>query len=143
MFCTKLGSKPFDVCPMATQQVEDDGTIWFFSGKGSDHNQDVASDPDVQLIYSSKVGNTDHLSLYGTAEVLYDKQKAEELFNPHVKVWFPDGPTDPNLTLIRFTPQSGYYWDTKNGQMVSFAKRIAAVATGTTMDDGVKGELDL
>ena len=143
MFCTKLTQQPFDVCPMSTQRVEDDGTIWFFSGKDSDHNKDVQSDPAVQLIYSSKVGESDHLSLYGKAEVTYDKQKAEELFTPHVKVWFPKGPTDPNLTLIRFTPESGYYWDTKNGKMVSLAKYAASIVTGKTMDDGIKGELKI
>ena len=143
MFCTKLSAKPFNVCPMSTQQVEDDGTIWFFSGKDSDHNKDIKTDPYVQLLYSSKVGDSDHLSVYGRAEITFDRAKAEELFTPMIKVWFPEGVDDPNLTMIRFTPESGYYWDTKHGKMVAFAKMAASVVTGTTMDDSIQGGLKL
>ncbi|NJC28107.1 pyridoxamine 5'-phosphate oxidase family protein [Neolewinella antarctica] len=142
MFCTNLGGKPFSTCPMSTQQVEDDGTIWFFSNKNSDHNKDIKSDPATQLIYSSKAGDTDHLSVYGTSEITFDRAKAEELFTPMIKTWFPEGVDDPELTMIKFTPSEGYYWDTKNGQMVAFAKMMASVVTGKEgMDDGIEGKL--
>ncbi len=141
MLCTNLGAKPFSTCPMSTQQVEDDGTIWFFSGRDSDHNKDIGRDPAVQLIYSTEVGETDHLSIFGHAEVTFDRAKAAELFSPEIKVWFPKGLDDPNLSMIRVTPKSGYYWDTKNGQMVAFAKMAASIVTGKTMDDGIQGKL--
>ena len=143
MFCTNLGAQPFSTCPMSTQQVEDDGTIWFFSGKDSDHNADLAKDSACQLIYSSKVGETDHLSLYGHAEVTFDRAKAEELFGTMEKVWFPGGIDDPNFSMIRFTPKEGYYWDSKHGKMVSFAKMLASVVTGKQADTGVVGKLEV
>lgn len=140
LFCCNLSAQPFDITPMSTQKVEDDGAIWFFSTKDSDRNKYVQQDPRVQLLYSD-TGSQDYLSLYGRAEVLYDKAKAEELWNAHVKVWFPDGPTDPNLSLIRFRPSEGFYWDTKHGKMVAFAKMVASMVTGKTMDDSVEGAL--
>lgn len=33
MFVTMLSQIPLDVRPMATQKVEDDGSLWFFSSK--------------------------------------------------------------------------------------------------------------
>lgn len=141
MFCSNLGAKPFSSCPMSTQQVEDDGTIWFFSGKDSDHNKDIAKDSAVQLLYSSKVGESDHLSIFGHAEVTFDRAKAEELMTEMVKVWFPKGVDDPNLSMIKFTPKEGYYWDTQHGKMVAFAKMIAGRITGQEMDDSVEGTL--
>lgn len=142
MFCCNLDSQPFDVTPMSTQKVEDDGTIWFFSTKDSDRNSYVKKDPRVQLIYSNS-GDQDYLSIYGKAEVLQDVEKAKELWSPFAKVWFQDGPTDPNLSLIRFKPSNGFYWDTQHGKWVAFAKMAASIVTGKTMDDSVEGKLKL
>ena len=140
IFCSNLGAKPFSAAPMAVQQVEDDGSIWFFSGKDSDRNADLQRDPATQLIWSRE-SNEEYLSLYGESTVLYNRQKAEELWSPMVKVWFQEGPTDPNLSLIHFVPSDGYYWDTQHGKVVAFAKMAASVVVGKTMDDGVQGKL--
>lgn len=140
MFCTNLGERPFSSTPMATQQVADDGSIWFFSAKDSDRNADLQRHPEAQLIYSSQK-HEEYLSLYGEAVVLYDRQKVEELWSPLSKVWFQEGPLDPNLSLIHFKPKEGYYWDTQHGKAVAFAKMAASVVVGKTMDDGVQGEI--
>jgi general stress protein 26 len=58
-----------------------------------------------------------------------------------VKAWFQEGPEDPNLSLIKFTPSEGFYWDTKNGKMVAFAKILTSIISGKTMDDSVEGTL--
>lgn len=141
MLCTNLGAKPFNTCPMSTQAVDDDGTIWFFSNKDSDHNLDLVTDADCQLIYSSKVGETNHLSLYGTAEITFDRAKAEKLWSPIHKTWFPGGLEDPKLSMIRFVPRQGYYWDSKHGKMVSFAKMAFSALTGKSVETGVTGTL--
>lgn len=140
MFCCNLDSQPFDATPMSTQKVEDDGTIWFFSTKKSDRNGYVKKDPRVQLLLTNN-DDMDYLSIYGKAEVLEDVEKARELWSPHVKAWFPEGPTDPNLSLIRFKPSEGFYWDTEHGKMIAFAKRMISAVTGQTMDDSVEGTL--
>ncbi len=142
MFCCNLGTQPFDATPMSTQKVEEDGSIWFFSAKDSDRNKYLANNSKTQLLVGNQ-GDSEYLSIYGESEVLYDKQRAEELWTPMVKTWFQEGPTDPNLTLIKFKPSEGFYWDTKNGKMVAFAKMLASIATGETMDDSVEGKIML
>lgn len=140
MLCTNLGSKPFSSCPMAVQEVDDEGNLWFFSGKDSDHNADIAHDPAAQVLLSD-TGSSDYLSLFGTAAIVEDRKKAEELWSSFVKVWFPEGIDDPNLSLVRFSPREGFYWDTKHGKMVAIAKMAASLVTGATMDDSVDGTL--
>jgi general stress protein 26 len=142
MFCCNLETIPFDVTPMSTQQVEEDGTIWFYSSKNSERNSLVKKDERVQLVYGNK-NSTDYLSIFGTAEVLENKEKAKELWSNFAKIWFPKGPEDPNLSLIRFQPSEGHYWDTKNNKIVSLAKMVAAVVTGNSMDDGVSGSISV
>lgn len=141
-FCCNLDHQPFDATPMSTQGVDDDGTIWFFSTRDSDRNRYIKQDPRAQLILGD-TGSQNYLSIYGQAEVMVDAQKAEELWSTHAKIWFQDGPRDPKLTLIRFRPQEGFYWDTKHGKMVAFAKMVASMVTGSTMDDSVEGKIKL
>lgn len=140
MFASNLGNSPFEVSPMSTQKVDENGEIWFFSAKNSDRNTYVQQDSRTQLIYSNS-SDSDYMSIYGNAEIVHNQEKVKELWTPFAKVWFQDGPEDPNLSLMKFTPSEGHYWDTKNGKMVSFAKMIASLASGETMDDGVSGEL--
>jgi len=40
-------------------------------------------------------------------------------------------------------PEEGYYWDTKHGQVVAFAKQVAGAMMGKTLDDSIEGTLKL
>ena len=142
MFCTNLNSFPFNSRPMATQKVEDDGTFWFFSGADSTKNADIQRDNRVQLIYSNR-SSSEYLSVYGTAEIIVDAAKAKELWNVFLTTWFHEGPTDPNLTLIKFKPSEGHYWDTKNNKMIQSLKIVVGAIKGKMMDDGVEGDMQL
>ena len=141
MFETDLSNVPLMGRPMATQEVDDDGSIWFMSDKNSDKNTDVKKDDRVQLFYSH-TGNYEYLSIYGTAEIVNDRSKIEELWTPMAKTWFKEGKDDPNISLIKVTPEGAYYWDTKNNKMVSLIK-FAMGAIGITPDDdgGIEGKL--
>jgi general stress protein 26 len=140
MFCTNLTQIPFSACPMSTQKVEDSGAIWFMSSALSNHTRDLQVDNRVQLVYENH-GASAYLTIFGTAEILYDREKIEEFWSPLAKVWFQEGKDDPDLTLIKVTPEEGYYWDTKNGKMVSFMKMLASVVSGKTIDGGIQGGL--
>ncbi len=78
----------------------------------------------------------------GNDVITEDKNKIDELWTPIIKTWFQEGKDDPNLTLLKVTPAEAYYWDTKHGKMVSFAKMMASIVVGKTMDDGIEGKLN-
>jgi general stress protein 26 len=141
-FVTALDKRPLAARPMGTQEVDNEGTIWFFSGKSSDKNQDIKNSPEVQLFYS-QTGNSEYLSVYGHAEIIVDKAKIEELWNPLVKTWFNGGKEDPELTLIKVVPKEVYYWDTKHNKYVSLAKILVGSIVGKQMDDGVQGKINI
>lgn len=141
-FVTNLSSTPLSSRPMATQQVDDAGCIWFMSDKDSDKNQDIQSDKRVQLFYSAH-GSSEYLSIYGTAEIIFDKQKIHELWSDIVKAWFPEGEDDPAISLLKVTPEDGYYWDIKNNRLVSLFKIAKAAVTGDKADEGVQGSLNV
>ena len=140
MFTTDLLQAPFSTRPMNAQETDEEGNLWFFSDKSSKKNKEIAVNPYVQLFFSNK-NSAEFLSIYGRAEIIYDRSKIEELWNPLVKVWFQEGKDDPNITLIKVTPQHSYYWDTQHNKMVALMKMMASVVSGVPLDDSVEGTL--
>lgn len=139
LFTTDLSNLPLRTRPMSTQKVDEEGNLWFFSDKESDKNEDIAKDNRVQLFYSNKT-SSEYLSLYGTASIIIDPVKAKELWTAMVRIWFKD-PEDPNLTILKVVPQDGYYWDTKDGKLVSLFKMAVGVITGKELDGSIEGEI--
>jgi general stress protein 26 len=143
MFCTNLKTVDGSTCrPMGTQEVSDDGSIWFFSRVDSDKNREIEDDKNVQLFYSHP-GKDSYLIVNGEAEISFDREKIEELWNPIVKAWFTDGKEDPNISLLKVKPTSAYYWDTEGNKMINFFKMVASAATGKNLVEGNEGNLSV
>ncbi len=129
-----------DYRPMATKGVDEEGTIWFFSPRHSEKNRDITENPAVKLIYSHP-GKSSFLIVRGMAEIIYDRDKIEELWNSLDKTWFKAGKDDPAISIIKVRPVDAHYWDTRGNQMVNFVKMVASAATGTTLVKGEEGTL--
>ncbi|MFT3682895.1 MAG: pyridoxamine 5'-phosphate oxidase family protein [Ferruginibacter sp.] len=142
-FCTGIyGSESFSTRPMAVQKVDEEGNLWFLSADDSRKNAEIEKDPTVQLLFQGSA-YSDFLSIYGEATVTKDKAIIKELWQPIVKTWFTEGEDDPRITVIKITPQEGYYWDTKHSMAISFIKRLAGAAMGKTIDDSVEGKIKI
>lgn len=142
MFCTEVEKLPFSTRPMSTQEVDEEGNFWFFSRRGSNKNKEIMQDDTVQLIYADKSKN-EYLSVVGEVDVFLNHHKIEELWNGVMKAWFEEGKDDPELTLMRVRPTESYYWDTKDGKIVSMLKILASAATGANMDGGIEGNAQI
>jgi general stress protein 26 len=125
--------------PMALQSVEFDGDLWFFTSASSAKVSEIQADPHVNVAFES--GNT-WVSVAGEAEILEDRSKAEELWNPFVKAYFPDGLEDPELRLVKVHATSAEYWDGDN-KVVALFKMAKAAATDTVPDLGENKTLQL
>ena len=142
MFTTFTTERPMKSRPMALQSVEEDGTLHFFSAASSNKNKELSTLPMVQLFFANN-GSSEYLSIYGNAVISQDREKIKELWSAWAKIWFQEGPDDPDLTLISVTPESSEYWDTKHNRMVQLVKVAASLLTGKTMDDAVEGKLHI
>lgn len=141
VFCTNLDRNDGVTCrPMSSQEVDDEGNIWFFSNINSDKNREVQQNDAVQLIFSHP-GKNSYLIINGTAEIFIDRKKTEELWSPIVKIWFEEGKDDPDISLIKVNTKTAYYWDTDGNKMINFFKMLASVATGSNLVTGVEGSI--
>lgn len=128
--------------PMATVDVEKDGTLWFYTDIRSIKVDEVSSDHDVHLVYAHP-GKDSYLDVWGSASVVTDRQQIKDKWTPMVKVYFAGGADDPNLALLKVTPKHCYYWDNESGKMVYFLKAAASVVTGKRLAGGAEGKLDI
>ena len=140
MFCTSRGEGELETRPMSTQVVDEDGTLWFFSGVDSNKNRAIQSGCAVRLIYAVP-SKSAYMTLEGEASIVRDRKKIEELWNPIVKAWFSEGKDDPRLSLLAFRPTRGHYWDTKTNRAVQLVKITVGAITGKPFDDGVQGRI--
>ncbi|HEX8562493.1 MAG TPA: pyridoxamine 5'-phosphate oxidase family protein [Flavobacterium sp.] len=143
MFCTELSVQPIATRPMHVQEVDDNGNLWFISSKQSNKNFEIMQDDRVQLIFANNA-DSHFLSLFGHATIYRDKSKIDEVWSPVAKAWFEQGENDPDVTVIKVRPTDAYYWDTKEGKVVTLLKIAAAAITGGNAEDvGVEGRIVL
>lgn len=142
VFCTKLTELPIQSRPMGVQEVDDEGNLWFISSDASNKNFEIEKDDQVQLFFSNS-STSQFLSLFGHATIYKDRQKIEELWNPIAKAWFEEGKKDPKVTVIKVTPSDAYYWDTKDGKIITLIKMAGAAILGINPDIGVEGKLNI
>ncbi|HEU4632933.1 MAG TPA: pyridoxamine 5'-phosphate oxidase family protein [Flavisolibacter sp.] len=128
--------------PMATIEVEENGTLWFFTDIRSVKVEEVSMENTVHLVYAHP-GKESYLDVWGKASIITDKQAIVDKWSPVVKAWFPDGIGDPNLGLLKVQPTAIYYWDAETGKMVQFLKMAASVVSGKTLADGTEGKIQL
>lgn len=142
MFATKLEQAPFHVIPMRVQEADYEGNFWFFSSKDSTHNAQINDDPRVQLIFANSP-DMEFMTVFGTASVTTDKAQIDRLWDAMVGSWFEGGKDDPNVSLIRVQPAVAHYWDTEDGKLVTITKMLTRAVTGSDIDPGVEGKLNL
>lgn len=142
MLTTRAADGTLRSRPMSTQQAEFDGTLWFFTGQGTDKTLEIAQDQQVNVAYVDKDDQV-YVSVSGTARVIDDRAKARELWQPAHKAWFPGGVDDPDLRLIRVDVTGAEYWDSPSSAVVHLVGFVKAVATGERYEPGENRQLRL
>ena len=137
IFVTMDTNGPLRGRPMSTVKVDEEG-IWFFTNEYSGKSKEISHNNEVFLSYSSPSKNS-YVALNGVASLVNDREKIEELWNPAMKAWFPEGLDDPKIQLIKVTPSSAEYWDSSSNKIVIAYNMLKAAVTGEEYDEGEHG----
>jgi general stress protein 26 len=141
MFASNLTQLPIHVSPMRVQETDYEGSLWFFSSADSTRNKHIEADPRVQLIFTN-TPDMEFLTVFGTASISTDRELIDRLWSGLVEAWF-DGKDDPNVSLICVHPATAHYWDTEGGRLVTMAKILTRAATGSDIEIGHHGSLNV
>jgi len=128
--------------PMATQDLDFDGTLWFFTAADSEKADELGRDARVAVSYADERVSR-YVSLSGAARVVRDREKMRALWKPLLKAWFPKGLEDPELALLEVTITGGEYWDAPSSRLVRLAGMVKGALTGSGMPAGEHGHVDV
>jgi general stress protein 26 len=109
--------------------------LWFITDHRGAKEEEIKSAPEVCLAFAD-IGSNTYLSLTGRAEIMLDSTKARELWNDEAQAWWPKGPTDPDVRVLRVVPESAEYWDARGNSVTVALKLALARLTGNPPDLG-------
>lgn len=95
--------------PMTVREQEFDGDLWFIGNREGESADDIPARPQVNVSFS-KPEKSEYLSIYGTAELVDDQAKLDELWSDVFKAYYPEGKSDPKIQLIKVTAHGAEYW---------------------------------
>ncbi|MEP7039215.1 MAG: pyridoxamine 5'-phosphate oxidase family protein [Acidobacteriota bacterium] len=128
--------------PMSTQNSEITDALWFFTSDQTHKTDEIEKDNRINLSYAAPDDNA-YVSVSGTAEIVHDKAKMEELWNPILKAWFPKGLDDPHICLMKVKAEQAEYWDSTSSTLVQIFGFVKAMATGQRAEGGENEKVNL
>jgi general stress protein 26 len=143
MFTTRHPNGHLHSRPMTTQnsKVDEDDCLWFFMSRKGDPVADLEAERSVNVAYANPSKDS-YVSVSGTAAVVEDAAKKQQLWNKMSEAWFPGGPNDPDLALVQVRITHANYWDVRESKLVQLVEMAKAVVTGKPPTDmGKHGEV--
>ncbi|MFB9861981.1 general stress protein [Rufibacter immobilis] len=128
--------------PMRHLKVDESGAIYFFTGHNSGKADEIKNESHVNLSYA-KPGDQLYVSVSGTASVYRDQQQIDDLWNPFMKAWFPEGKEDPNIAILKVTIDQAEYWDSPSSAVVHLYGVVKAAITGEPPHPGENKKINL
>jgi general stress protein 26 len=128
--------------PMHAIPERDEGAIYFVTDTRGAKDDEIAAAPDVCLAFAD-IGDNTYLSITGRAEMIRDPDKAAEMWSSEAQAWWPRGPHDPNVRVLRVVPEQAEYWDTRGNSIVVALKMMTARMTGREPDLGENKKVPL
>ncbi|QOY92581.1 pyridoxamine 5'-phosphate oxidase family protein [Massilia sp. UMI-21] len=133
MFTTRDANGHLVSQPMTNQEVDADGALWFYTRTTTELWENIVHQPEVNLSFADP-DNSTWVSVSGTAERVVERAKIHALWNAMVQAWFPAGPEDEHVVLVRVMPHAAEYWDANDSKMVRMFAMAKAAVTGSTPD---------
>ena len=109
--------------PMRLAQCDENGSIWFLTGKDTAKVGQIEQDGHV--LVSMQDGDKKSVSITGFARLVRDRAKLDEIWKKEYEVWFTEGKDDSNIVLIHVQGEAAQYWDNSGINVVTYAFRAA------------------
>ena len=110
MLATRGDGGELHARPMSNNgQVEWDGDSWFFAPADGRLVAEIEANPEAVTTYRAD-DRFAWVALSGSADVVDDPEQKRRLWLDELERWFPNGPDDPNVALIRFSSTAAQWW---------------------------------
>lgn len=103
--------------PMVTQRLPFDGYLWFLTARTAGKTGEIHDRQSVHVTFVS-ADQSRYVWTSGTATLVDDAAKVQELWHAGYQPWFPGGVKDPSISLIKVRVEEAGYWDPATSRMV-------------------------
>jgi general stress protein 26 len=121
--------------PLEARPDRDAGLIFFVTDLHSAKEAEIEATPDVGLVFIDSDDKA-YLSITGRACVIHDAEKTKAFWRKTDEVWWPGGPSDPNVCLLRVEPVIAELWDGPASAAVTAFEFAKARLTGAEPNVG-------
>lgn len=115
--------------PMMTQEREPDMDLWFVTSLNTEKIDEIKQNPKVGVLYYRDSDNA-YVSLSGVAQIHQDKDLIKSKWKEDWRIWFPDGPEQSDLALIKVEAAEAEYWEPKGGKLTVMFEMARGYLTG-------------
>ena len=126
--------------PLALQDRDFDGDLYFFTPDPSPKTEQVKANAEVNVSIATGDG---WLSLSGTGSISTDDAMIDELWSVGAKAWFEQGREDPSLALLKVHAESAEYWTMDTPTPIALLKYAKAAVAGGQPDVGESAKVEL
>ncbi|WP_353931525.1 pyridoxamine 5'-phosphate oxidase family protein [Okeanomitos corallinicola TIOX110] len=113
-----LHSRPMSIF----NEIDTDGKLWFFTFANSHKVLEIERRQQVNVSFSAP-DKQRYISISGTAELVRDRNKLAEKWQPILQTWFHQGLDEPNIALLKININKADYWESLSSfipQTISF-----------------------
>ncbi len=117
----------FHTRPMAMQHRDLSDGLWFATSEETEKVHDLARNPHCGVAFHEAAFGSTYLSLSGSAELIRDRSLIRRMWDHAWDPWFPGGPGQQDVLLIKVTPEHAEYVHPKTGRLqvlFTLAKRL-------------------
>jgi general stress protein 26 len=133
----ELHSRPMSL----NGDVDEEGNLWFFTSSNSHKASEIERTPNVNVSFVD-TSDQRYVSISGTAQLVHDRDEIKELWKPVLKAWFPDGPDQPDVVLLKVKMTKAEYWDGPSSTISQAVSFVSAILTGKQVELGENKKLD-
>jgi general stress protein 26 len=123
-----LHSRPMSL----NSDVDEEGNLWFFTSSNSHKASEIERTPNVNVSFIDTKQQY-YVSISGMAEI----------WKPVLKAWFPDGPDQADVALLKVNVRKAEYWDTPSSTIAQAISFVSAIVTGKQVEPGENKKLNL
>ncbi|MEH1872010.1 pyridoxamine 5'-phosphate oxidase family protein [Nostoc sp.] len=124
MFTTVDDDGSLHSYPMSKSgEINSEATLWFFTYAASHKVTEIEHYKQVNISFSSPEQQR-YVSISGTAQLVKDRTKMQELWKPELQTWFRKGLEEPDIALLQVNISQVNYWDSASSfqpQTISFS----------------------
>jgi len=133
-----LHSRPMSL----NSDVDTNGNLWFFTSSNSHKASEIEQRSKVNVSFVDSRDQR-YVSISGNAELVNDRQKIKELWKPILKAWFPDGPDQADVALLKVSVEKAEYWDSPSSTVAQAISFVTAIFTGKQAELGENKKIKL